>query len=61
LTESMAICEYFEEVYPDRRSLMPKDAIGKFHVRRLCETINAGTQPIQNSGILNEIGARFGD
>lgn len=57
----MAICEYFEELYPEKRQLLPKDLAGKFYVRRLCETINAGTQPITNLSILNEIGTKFGE
>ena len=61
LTESLAICEYFEELYPEKRQLLPKDLAGKFFVRRLCETINAGTQPIHNLAILNEIGTKFGE
>lgn len=30
LTESMAICEYLEEVYPSKRRLLPKDPLKKF-------------------------------
>ena len=61
LTESMAICEYLEEAYPTKRKLLPKDPVKRFQVRRLCEMINSGTQPIQNLGILKEISARFGE
>ena len=32
----------------------------KFEVRRLCELINAGTQPLQNLGVLQEVEKRFG-
>ena len=34
LSESSAICEYLEETRPDV-SLMPKDAVGRYEVRRL--------------------------
>ncbi|WP_322867372.1 glutathione S-transferase family protein [Aquicoccus sp. G2-2] len=34
LSESAAICEYLEEAYPDV-SLMPKDPVGRYEVRRL--------------------------
>ena len=61
LTESMAICEYLEEAYPTKRKLLPKDPVKRFQVRRLCEMINSGTQPIQNLSILKEISARFGE
>lgn len=61
LTESMAICEYLEEAYPSKRKLLPKDPFKRFQVRRMCEMINAGTQPIQNLSVLQEVGKRFGD
>ncbi|UYV37326.1 glutathione S-transferase family protein [Rhodobacteraceae bacterium D3-12] len=34
MSESAAICEYLEETYPEV-SLMPKDAVGRYEVRRL--------------------------
>lgn len=55
LSESMAICEYLEEVYPSKRKLLPKDPLKRFQVRRLCEIINSGTQPIQNLAVLSEV------
>lgn len=61
LSESLPICEWLEEVYPNKRKLLPKDPLKRQEVRRMCEMINAGTQPVQNLGILKEIGARFGD
>ena len=60
LTESLPICEYIEEVYPDTRKLIPADPLLKFKVRRLCEMVNAGIQPIQNLGVLQELGSKFG-
>ena len=35
MSESQAICEYLEETVPEPR-LMPKDAEGRYEVRRLC-------------------------
>ena len=61
MSESMAICEYFEEVYAHLpNKALPADPVKRFQVRRLCEQINAGTQPLANLGILNEIESRFG-
>ena len=60
LNESLPICEFLEEAYPETRKLIPADIVLRFKVRRLCEMINAGIQPIQNLGVINEIGARFG-
>merc|ERR1712166_167344 len=46
LAESMAICEYLEEVYPDlEHKMLPKNAADKAQVRRICEMINSGMQP----------------
>lgn len=43
LSESLPICEYFEEMYPHLPKLLPEDLIKKWQVRRLCEQINAST------------------
>lgn len=61
LAESMAICEYLEEAYPSKRKLLPKDPFKRYQVRRLCEMINSGIQPVQNLSVLQEVGSRFGD
>ena len=65
MTESMAICEYIEEVYGgDGVRLLPTgaddaSAFKRLQIRRLCEVINSGTQPIQNVGVLARV-AEFG-
>lgn len=58
LTESMAIIEYLDAVYPDP-PLFPFDPFAAAQVRTLCEGINAGVQPLHNSSILQEIAARY--
>jgi maleylacetoacetate isomerase len=45
MTESMAIIEYLEETRKDR-PLLPSNPYQRFVVRRLCETINSGIQPL---------------
>ena len=57
----MAVAEYLEETRPDSKKLLPEDPLARFKVRRLCEVINAGTQPIQNLGVLKRIEAIGGD
>lgn len=47
LTESVAIIEWLEELFPDPK-LYPINSIEKAHCRALVETINAGIQPVQN-------------
>lgn len=51
LTESMAIIEWLEEKFP-RSPLFPGDAFQRARIRQLCETINSGTQPLQNLNVL---------
>ena len=47
LTQSVAICEYLDELYPEPR-LLPGDAIKRAQVRELVEIIASGIQPLQN-------------
>ena len=61
LSESLPICEYFEEMYPHLPRLLPNEPIKRWQVRRLCEQINASIQPVQNMSVIAEIGSRFGD
>lgn len=56
LTESMSICEYLEEIYPEK-PLLPKTPIDRAYVRTLCEVINSGTQPLQNLPVLDRVSA----
>lgn len=49
--QSMAIIEYLEQAHPEP-ALFPKDAITAAKVRAVCETINAGIQPVQNLSVL---------
>ena len=48
LVESMAILEWLDEVKPEPHRLFPGDAWDRAHVRALCETVNAGIQPLSN-------------
>lgn len=59
LTESMPIVEYLEETYK-RPSMLPDDPKDRAHVRRLCETVNAGIQPLQNLRVLQRLGNELG-
>ncbi|RZA05597.1 MAG: maleylacetoacetate isomerase [Proteobacteria bacterium] len=47
LGESLAILEWLEENYP-RPSFFSGDSFQRALIRQLAETLNAGTQPIQN-------------
>lgn len=54
LTESLAILEWLEETHP-LPSLYPGNPRTRAHIRQLTETINAGTQPLQNIGVLERV------
>lgn len=50
LSESVAIIEYLEETVPTP-SLLLRDPFQRAKVRQLAETINSGTQPLQNLNV----------
>ncbi|KJH42573.1 maleylacetoacetate isomerase [Dictyocaulus viviparus] len=56
ITESIAIIEYLDEVYPDRYPLLPKDPIQRAQSRAIALQIAANIQPIQNIRILKYVG-----
>ena len=51
LTESVAILELLEQTHPDP-PLYPSDPWLRARTRQLVELVNAGTQPLQNIGVL---------
>lgn len=55
LTQSVAICEYLDEIHPSP-SLLPRDAMAKARVREMVEVVNAGIQPLQNFAVLKAVG-----
>ncbi|MEO8600845.1 MAG: maleylacetoacetate isomerase [bacterium] len=54
LTQSLAILEYLEEVYPDI-SLLPVDPLGRARVRALALTVACDIHPINNLRVLKYI------
>ena len=54
LTQSLAIIEYLDEVYPEC-PLMPKDPLQRFRVRQVSEIVVSGIQPLQNLGCLKKV------
>jgi maleylpyruvate isomerase len=49
LAQSLAILEYLDETHPEP-ALMPRDPYLRARVRQLAELVNAGIQPLQNTG-----------
>ncbi|HET9931717.1 MAG TPA: maleylacetoacetate isomerase [Polyangiaceae bacterium] len=56
LTQSMAILEYLEELYPNP-ALLPEGAEQRARVRQLSEIVNSGIQPLQNLRLQQEVRA----
>lgn len=51
VTQSVAICEYLEEVFPEP-ALLPAEPAGRARVRSLVQTIACEIQPLNNLGVL---------
>jgi maleylpyruvate isomerase len=56
LTQSLAICEYLEETYPDP-PILPADPIERAHVRAFAYAIACDIHPIQNLKVLERLRA----
>jgi fumarylacetoacetase len=52
LSQSIAIVDFLEQVFPDRPSVLPHDPLQKAVARQMVEIINSGTQPLQNIFLL---------
>jgi maleylpyruvate isomerase len=54
LTQSVAICEYLEELHPEP-ALLPRDPLARARVRQMVETVASGIQPHQNTRTLADV------
>ncbi|WP_157016039.1 maleylacetoacetate isomerase [Mesorhizobium xinjiangense] len=59
LSQSLAICEYLDEVAP-QPPLLPADALGRARVRMIAQMIACDIHPVNNLRILNALRARYG-
>ena len=59
LTQSLAIIEYLEEVHPEP-PLLPRDPVGRAHVRALSLIVSADIHPIQNLRVMAYLRHKFG-
>jgi len=55
VTQSVAICEYLEEVFP-APALLPDDAAGRARVRSIVQSIASEIQPLNNLAVLQYLG-----
>jgi len=60
LTQSLAICEYLDDAYPQSQQLLPADAIGKAKVRAMAQLIACDIHPVNNLRILKYLVAEQG-
>ncbi|MEH6577744.1 MAG: maleylacetoacetate isomerase [Amphritea sp.] len=59
LTQSLAICEYLDEAYPESVQLLPAGASGKARVRALSQLVACDVHPVNNLRILKYLVAEF--
>jgi maleylpyruvate isomerase len=56
LTQSLAICEYLDEVHPEP-PLLPADPVLRARVRAVAQVIACDTHPVQNLKVLGKLRA----
>ncbi|WP_447726621.1 maleylacetoacetate isomerase [Sphingomonas koreensis] len=54
LTQSLAICEYLDEIAPDP-ALLPADPVVRAHVRAFAQAIACDIHPVQNLKVLDRL------
>ena len=59
LSQSLAICEYLDEVHPEP-PLLPADPHGRARVRMISQMIGCDIHPVNNLRVLNMLRSRFG-
>ncbi|MDA7966182.1 maleylacetoacetate isomerase [Ruegeria sp.] len=59
LTQSLAILDWLEEVYPTP-ALLPSNPLERARVRAAAHTIAVDTHPIQNAGVVKHLKTDFG-
>lgn len=59
ITQSLAICEFLNEVVPEP-PLLPPDPAGRARVRALAQMIACEIHPVNNLRVLNDLRTRFG-
>jgi maleylacetoacetate isomerase len=54
ISQSVAIVEYLDQIAPEPR-LIPSSPYERALTLQLCEIVNSGIQPLQNTGVLKEL------
>ena len=59
IVQSVAICEYLEEAFPEP-PLLPADPAGRARVRGMVQTIACEIQPLNNLGVMQYLAGEMG-
>jgi maleylacetoacetate isomerase len=59
IVQSVAICEYLEDVF-ESRPLLPRDPAGRARVRGLVQSICSEVQPLNNLSVMNYLKSEMG-
>jgi maleylpyruvate isomerase len=59
LTQSLAICEYLDEIHPEP-PLLPRDPVRRAQVRAFAQAIACDVHPVQNLKVLRRVEALTG-
>lgn len=59
IAQSMAIIEYLDQIAPEPR-LLPSSAYERALIIQICEIVNSGIQPLQNTAVMNELEKTYG-
>lgn len=59
LTQSLAICEYLDEAYPDTVALLPAAPVLRARVRAVAQSIACDIHPLNNLRVLNYLKAEL--
>ena len=60
ITQSLAICEYLDEAYPETPSLLPGDALVRSRIRSLAQIVACDIHPLDNLRVLNYLVTELG-
>ena len=59
IVQSMAICEYLEEAFPEQ-PLLPREADGRARVRAIAQSIASEIQPLNNLAVMQYLKTEMG-
>nr|WP_294864411.1 maleylacetoacetate isomerase [uncultured Pseudogulbenkiania sp.] len=60
LTQSLAICEYLDEAYPDTPRLLPLEPVARARARAIAQSIACDIHPLNNLRVLNYLKGELG-